>query len=277
MFIDSHCHYDLKEFDNERFSLLAGFKANRIGMIINSAILPESNESMRKKLDYIKYPELLEQENLTADELPEIYYAAGVHPTRVWRKSVIAEEDWEETILNAVQDPNVIAVGETGLDYHHVNMDEAMKAKQHEWFHRQVQIAEKAELPLIFHIRMAHRDGVSVLKTYALKEGGVVHCFDGGIEEAKEFLDMGLYLGIGGMVTLDECDALREAVKQIPLDRILLETDAPYVKPKWCGTQWNDSMNIPGIAQVIAKIKEVPAQTVEEVTTANCNRLFHIE
>lgn len=273
MYIDSHCHYDLKQFNDNRFQLLAQIKSAGIGKIIVPAILPESNDSMRQKLDYVEHPELLNDSGVMADELPEIYYAAGVHPTRVWRKTEVSEDIWEKRIRLAAKDSKVIAIGETGLDYHHV-MDEQMMEMQHTWFHKQLQIAEELELPVVLHIRMAEDDAISVLCKYALKQGGVAHCFAGDWNLAEKYLDMGLMIGIGGALTLLENEDMREAVKQIPLERILLETDAPYVKPVWCEDDWNTSLHIPRIAQIVAELKGVSLEIVEEVTTKNAEKLF---
>lgn len=266
MFIDSHCHYDQKQFDTNRFELLADIKLCGVGKIITPAIELESNITMYEKLDIT---------GLSKENLPEIYYTAGIHPTRTWRNGSVSEKEWENVLRNAVQNDYVIAIGETGLDYHH-QMDESMFAKQYFWFHKQLEIAQEFKLPLVLHIRQADTDAIEVLKQYPLKEGGVVHCFNGDIDTAEKYIELGLYLGIGGAVTWKEYFELRNTVKNIPLDRIILETDAPYVKPEWCIEKWNTSLNIPRIAIDIAELKNISAEEVESVTTANAEKLFGI-
>lgn len=275
MFIDSHCHYDRKQFNKNRFQLLSEIMLNGITKIITPAIEIGSNLTMQEKLNVMLYPELLENTGICAENLPEIYYTAGVHPTRVWKKNMIPENEWENVIISALNNPHTVAIGETGLDYHY-ETDTAMLEKQYFWFHKQLEIAGRYKLPLVLHIRQADIDSIEVLKQYPLKESGVVHCFNGDINIAEKYIELGLYLGIGGDVTWKEHSGLRNAVKNIPLERIILETDAPYVKPEWCTEKWNTSLNIPGIAADIAGLKNISAEEVEAVTTANAEKLFGI-
>lgn len=266
MFIDSHCHYDRKQFNKNRFEILADIKLCGVGKIITPAIELESNVTMYEKLDIT---------SLSREKLPEIYYTAGIHPTRTCRNGSIAEREWENVLRKAVKNDGVVAIGETGLDYHN-QMDENMFEKQHFWFHKQLEIAKEFKLPLVLHIRQADIDAIEVLKQYPLKESGVVHCFNGDTAIAEKYIEMGLFFGIGGSVTLDESDNLRDAVKHIPLERIILETDAPYVHPKWCNDRLNTSLNIPKIADYIAELKNISAKEVERVTTENAENLFGI-
>ncbi len=274
MYIDTHCHYDLEQFNPNRFELLAALKAEMgIEQIIVPAILAESNENMRRKLDVKSYPELLEGTGLTAEQLPEIRYAAGVHPTRVWGKHAASEEQWESWIRKAACRLDTVAIGETGLDYHHP-MDEDMHERQYRWFQKQLALAEEYELPLILHIRMADDDAIEILRQHSLRQGGVVHCYCSGWETAKKYLDMGLMFGIGGAISLPGMDALRDAVKQLPLTSLLLETDAPYVRPVWETEEYNTSKNIPKIAEIIAEIKGISVDEVREQANGNAGRLF---
>lgn len=233
MYIDTHCHYDMEHFNEGRLDLLYLLKQEfGIGQMIMPAVLAESNETMRRKVDFSRYPELLEGTGYTPEQLPKIWYAAGVHPTRIWGKHAASEAQWEGWIRKAAQEPDTIAIGEAGLDYHHP-MDEDMTERQHRWFVKQLQIAEEMDLPLIFHIRMASEDALRVMERFALRRGGVVHCYCEGWDMAQKFLDRGLMLGIGGALTLPKMSELREAVKKAPLSSLLIETDAPYVNPIW--------------------------------------------
>ena len=276
MYIDTHAHYDMEHFNQNRFELLAELHDKYgIEQIITPAVLAESNENMRNKLDVRLHPELLEGTGITPEQLPKIWYAAGVHPTRIWGKHTSSESQWEKWIRWAVGQDNTVAIGETGLDYHH-EMTEDMYESQFYWFKKQLEISEEYELPLILHIRLAYDDALKILREHELKKGGVVHCYNSDWETAKQFMDLGLVFGIGGSVTLTEMEHLREAVKNMPLTSILLETDAPYVKPVWETEKYNTSKNIPRIAEVVAEIKGVTVDEVREQTNENARRVFGI-
>lgn len=279
MYTDSHAHYDLKHFNNNRWSLLAECRRRGIGAILVPAIRPESNDTMMQTLDVETYPELLPQldaEGVGPEELPEIYYAAGVHPTRVWNGTEEDDGWWEQKIRSAAGKKKVAAIGETGLDYH-VELTPEMRERQMEWFHRQLRIGEELELPLVLHIRMADDDAISILKRYPLRQSGVVHCFNGGWETAREYLNLGLYLGVGGSITLEPYRAsVGEALKKAPLDRLLMETDAPYVRPSWCTDPVNTSLVIPALARELAEIRGIQPEEVEQATTENFWAVYRI-
>lgn len=279
MFIDSHTHYDLSQFNQNRWKILAECKRHGIEKIVNPAILYESNDNMRMKLDYEKFPHLVEEilgEHISVNDLPSIYYAIGVHPSKVWKGNSQLDRSWEKHIRKYASDEKVVAIGETGLDYHR-ELDEYVLERQQFWFRNQLEIAEEFQLPLILHIRMSDEDAIQILKEYDLKESGVVHCFNQGWEIAREYLDMGLYLGIGGMMTLEECNELRDALTHIPLERIVMETDSPFVKPEWYKEEEiNTSLSIPRLAEELAEIKGISEKEVEVVTSKNSEKLFKI-
>lgn len=278
MFIDSHTHYDLNKFNQRRWELLEECKKRGIEKIVNPAILYESNDNMRMKLDFEKFPELMEEllrANVAVKDIPRIYFAAGVHPGRVWKGNAQLDGSWERHIRKCASEEKTVAIGETGLDYHH-EVDVSAMERQKFWFRKQLEIAEEFKLPLILHIRMADEDAIEILKEYDLKQSGVVHCFNRGWEIAEKYLNMGLYLGIGGMMTLKECRELRDALVKIPLERIVMETDAPYVKPEWCEDTINTSLNIPRMVKELAELKGSSDWEVEAVTTKNAENLFGI-
>ncbi len=258
--IDSHAHYDYIKFDGDRDLILNACKEAGIDFIINPAITMESNDDMRKKLK----------------EYPWIYYAIGLHPKRLGEWDNEKNHMWRQTLMRCVEDPKVIAIGEAGLDYSY-ELTEIQKIQQKYWFRCLLDLAEIKDLPLILHIRDAHEDAISILREYPLKQSGVVHCFAGDLETACIYVEeLGLYLGIGGKVTYPTEEALREAVEHIPLERILLETDAPFVKPKDCKGKRNTSLNLPEVVKAIAQLKGISEEKVVEVTTKNVQNLFGI-
>lgn len=262
MYVDSHAHYDLKYFNENRSELLKECKNAGIGKILMPAIRIESCDQMREKM-----------KTDTPDLWPEIFYAVGVHPTRIFQSEKDTDPLWEKKIRETAKSQDVVAIGEAGLDYHY-EMTTEMYEKQHFWFHKQLEIAEDLALPLIFHIRMADQDAIKILRGYPLDQSGLVHCYNYGKETAKQFLDMDLYFWIGGSMTYPEAHELREAVKYIPLDRILLETDAPYVKPVWWEEKLNTSLVIPRLAEEVAALKGIDVHEVCQVTSENFQRLF---
>lgn len=264
MYIDSHCHYDLANFNADREALLKTMKLAGIGAVVVPAILAESNINMRTKLDAF----------CSSDAYPKIYYAAGIHPTRVWKNGEMCDATRMKFILDAVNKEGTVAVGETGLDYHLPYITDALIEKERFWFEFQLCLAEERSLPLILHIRDAAKDALAILSSHNLANGGVAHCFDGDMAEAERYLSLGLHLGIGGAIF--SSDALCEVVAKAPLDRLLLETDAPFMKPTWDMHKVNTSLNLPKIAERIAELRQTDLETVEHQTTENAKKLFHI-
>ena len=170
--------------------------------------------------------------------------------------------------------PKIVAVGEIGLDYY---WDEPDREIQKKWFRRQLELAKEENLPIIIHSRDAAKDTLDIMKEMECnKMSGVVHCFSYSKEIAREILDMGFYLGIGGVVTFQNAKAIKEVVEYAPLDRILLETDSPYLAPAPHRGKRNSSLYIPLIAQEIARIKEIEYDEVIQATNKNAKRLFRI-
>lgn len=254
MIFETHAHYDDEAFDQDREALLASMQENGIEYVINVGASLESTKNTINLME--KYP--------------FVYGALGVHPSDT---AQLNEENflW---LKNQYSLKKAIAVGEIGLDYY---WDEPDKDIQKKWFHRQLQLAKEVKLPVVIHSRDAAKDTLDIMKEENAEEtGGEIHCFSYGKEMAREFLNMGFYFGIGGVVTFQNAKKLKEAVEYIPLDHILLETDSPYLAPVPFRGKRNSSLNLPYVAEEIARIKGISKEEVIEITNRNAKRLFNI-
>ena len=167
----------------------------------------------------------------------------------------------------------IVAVGETGLDYHYPEPEAAL---QKEWFSRQLVLAKEVKLPVIIHSREAAKDTLDYMQVHRAGEiGGVVHCFSYAKEMAREYLNMDFYFGIGGVITFKNAKKLKEAVQYIPMDRISLETDSPYLSPEPHRGERNTSLNLPYVVEAIAELKGISCDEVVEITERNARRLFN--
>ena len=202
-----------------------------------------------------------------SEQYPFIYAAVGVHPSdteelneekMAWLKEVSKKE-------------KVVAIGEIGLDYYWSEPDREIQKK---WFIRQMELAQEVNLPVIIHSRDAAQDTIEILKQFPAN--GVIHCYSYTKESAKEFLKMGYYFGIGGVLTFKNAKKLKEAVMEIPMDRILLETDSPYLAPEPNRGKRNSSLNIPYVVKELAQLKGITEEEVINITTENTKRLFHL-
>ena len=196
----------------------------------------------------------------------DICGAAGVHPEEARE----LPEDWLSQVRRYLQEPKMVAVGEIGLDYHW--LDACPKERQQEVFAAQLELAQKLALPVVVHDREAHGDTVEFLRKY--RPRGVVHCFSGSWETAREILGLGMYIGLGGVVTFKNARHAVEVAQNIPLDRLLLETDAPYMAPVPHRGKRNDSSLIPLVAEKIGELRGLEAQAVLDITAENAARLF---
>ena len=202
------------------------------------------------------------------ERYPYIYGAVGVHPDDVGA----LDEEKIRRMHQICQMEKTVAVGEIGLDYY---WDKENHEKQIYWFERQLEVAREEKLPFIIHSRDAAKDTLDTMKRlHAGDIGGVVHCFSYGKEMAREYLDMGLSLGIGGVLTFKNARKLVEVVEYAPLESLLLETDSPYLAPIPNRGKRNSSLNIPYVVEKIAEIKGVSREEVEEVTWKNSFRVF---
>ena len=252
MIFESHAHYDDKAFDGDREELLRRLRVDGISYAIN---VSSDLSSVEKTLDL-------------AEKYPYVYAAVGIHP------SDTGELDEEKFVWlrRQCRREKVLAVGEIGLDYYWDNVE---RETQKKWFARQLALANEMRLPVIIHSREAVKDTLDVMRAEeAVERRGVIHCFSYTKETAREFLDMGYLIGVGGVVTFPNAKKLRECVEYVPLDRILLETDCPYLAPVPYRGKRNCSAYLPYVVAEIARIKGVSEEKVEEVTERNAKRLF---
>ena len=252
MIFESHAHYDDAAFDEDREQLLTSLRDHGIDQVIN---VGASLESCRITLRLM-------------EKYPFIYGAMGVHPSETGE---LNEENFEWLREQCATD-KVVAVGEIGLDYH---WKEPEIHVQKLWFERQLELAREVGLPVIIHSREAARDTLDMMQAlHAEESGGVIHCFSYTKEIAREYLQMGYYFGIGGVITFQNAKKLKEAVQYIPMDRMLLETDSPYLAPEPHRGKRNSSLNLPYVVQEIAVLKNISYEEVVETTNENAKRLF---
>ncbi len=248
---DTHAHYDDSRFDEDRTELLSSLLSGTVSGIINCGC------DLKSSLETVT---LTEKHSL-------LYGAVGVHPHEAEGTTDIDLEKIKELYSHE----KVVAVGEIGLDYFY---DFSPREKQIELFRKQIITANELSLPVIIHDRDAHEDTMNILKE--LKPEGVVHCFSGSAEMAKEILKLGLYIGIGGAVTFKNARKPVEVVEMLPLDRLLLETDAPYMTPVPFRGKRCDSSHIAYTAEKIAEIKGIDAQELIDRCNENAKALFGI-
>lgn len=252
MIFDTHAHYDNQAFDEDRETLLTSLTNAGIGRVVN---IGASLESTKRTL------ELMEQ-------YPFIYGAVGVHPSE---SGELKEEDmaWLESLLRREK---VVAVGEIGLDYY---WKEPEISIQKHWFIRQLDLARRHSLPMVIHSRDAAKDTLDIMKAEKAGEiGGVIHCFSYSREMAREYLNMGFYLGIGGVSTFQNARHLKEVIAYAPLEKLVLETDCPYLAPVPHRGKRNSSLYLPLVVQAIAEIKGITREQVEDQTWENGVVLF---
>lgn len=255
MIFESHAHYDDEAFDGDREELLSSMKEAGVGFIINVGASIRSTE----------------QTIALTEKYPFVYGAAGVHPS----ETAELDEEKYEWLKAQCALPKIVAVGEIGLDYY---WEEPEHDVQKKWFERQLLLAKEVGLPVIIHSREAAKDTLDMMKAlHAQDLGGVIHCFSYTKEMAREYLNMGYYFGIGGVVTFQNAKKLREAVEYIPMEHILLETDSPYLAPVPNRGKRNSSKNLPFVAREIAGIKGISYEEVVAITEQNAKRLFFKE
>lgn len=254
MYFDSHAHYDDTKFKKDRDKLLQKLNKNGIDYIVNVAADIKSSE---------KSIELAEKYDF-------VYASVGVHPHDV---KDLDEEDVCK-LYGMSQRDKVVAIGEIGLDFYY---DHSPKDIQKDWFIEQIELAKEVELPIIVHSRDASKETYDIIKGTEAKEvGGVIHCYAGSVEMAKDYVNDGFYIGVGGVVTFNNAKKLIDVVQAIPLEHILIETDCPYLAPVPNRGQRNDSSNLQFIAQKIAEIKKITIEEVAQTTLNNAKKMYRI-
>jgi len=253
--IDSHAHIQLKNFGNDREAMLARAQKAGVGYIITIGFDLETSMgaiSLAEQYDFV-------------------YATVGMHPhdARFLHDKTIAK------FRELAQHPKVVALGEMGLDYYRNLSPRSIQQKA---FEAQLQLAQELNLPIIVHDRDAHKDIMKILRWYAgkIEKRGVLHCFSGDIDMAKEAIDLGFYISIAGPVTYPKSSSLQMVAREVPMDRLLLETDCPWLAPQFRRGKRNEPAYIKAIAEKIAELKGVSVTTIADATTTNVKTLFRI-
>ena len=253
MIFETHAHYDSGAFDEDREEVLAVLKEAGVGVVVNAGA---SLKTIRGGL-------------ALAETHEDLYFTVGVHPSDV---AELNEENFA-WVKQAATHPKAVAVGEIGLDYY---WPEPGHDLQKEWFVRQLSLAKEADKPVVIHSRDAAQDTLDIMKAEARELGGIIHCFSYGTELAREYLNMGYYLGIGGVLTFKNGRKLKEVAAYAPLDRIVLETDCPYLAPVPYRGKRNSSLYLPYVIEALAEIKGVTPEEVERVTFQNAVNVYRL-
>lgn len=252
MIFETHAHYDDEAFTEDRESLLQSMEENGIGLIVNVTAEYDSIDETYELSQIYDF----------------VYGTVGVHPSEV---EELDDKKLAKMYEKAKRD-KIVAIGEIGLDYYWPEPDHEIQKK---WFLAQLKMAKELDLPVIIHSRDAAADTLDILKSDAATGlRGVIHCYSYSKEMAVEFEKLGYYFGIGGVITFQNAKKLVEVVEYLPLEKIVLETDSPYLSPVPNRGKRNSSLNIPYIAEKIAEIKKIPYDTVVEVTEKNARRLY---
>lgn len=250
-FFDSHAHYDDGRFDGDRDALLRSLPEQGIAYVLNAGT---NLQSSRECIDL-------------AERYPFAYASVGVHP----HEAGAAPEDFVREISELAGHPKVQAIGEIGLDYHY---DFAPRDRQREVFRLQLELARKLDLPVIIHDRKAHADTMALLRELCPR--GVVHCFSGSAQMAREVVDLGMYVGFTGVVTFPGARKTLEAARAVPLDRLLLETDCPYLSPVPHRGERCDSSMLPHTAKALADARGEDVRAIVEASRDNAKKVYKI-
>lgn len=254
MIFDTHAHYDDPVYDKDREELFRTMRSEGVGIITD---IGADIESTKRAVEL-------------SESYDFIYAAAGVHPSEVYS----LEETDMDFLREAAKNSKVVAIGEIGLDYHY---EDTVREVQKKWFVRQLEIAKETNLPVVIHSRDAAQDTLDIMKAEHAEEiGGVIHCFSYGWDMAKIYLDMGFYLGIGGVVTFKNAKKLKEVVQKAPLERLVLETDAPYLAPEPYRGKRNASHYLKYVINEIAVLRNLIPEEVILITEDNGKQMYRI-
>ncbi|GAQ24806.1 TatD family hydrolase [Tepidanaerobacter syntrophicus] len=249
MFVDVHAHLDDEAFDTDRQEMIK--KIEKAGIIVVNAGSDMASSRFSVKL---------------AEEFDFIYACVGIHPHEAKK----VEKDYLTELEELAKSPKVIAIGEIGLDYYYGSSE---KDAQQKVFREQIELAKSLNLPVVVHDRDAHKDTADILKNIK-PERGLMHCYSGSLEMAQEFIEMNFYFSFGGVITFKNAKRPKEVAAKLPSDRILLETDCPYMSPEPYRGKRNDPTRIPIIAAQMAALRGVMLEEIERITYSNFNRLF---
>ncbi len=252
---DTHAHYDDEAFDADREELLRELPRQGIAKLVN---IGASMASCQKTIELMNHYD-------------DVYGALGIHPSET---KELTEESFE-WLREQCRQEKCLAVGEIGLDYH---WEEPERPLQQKWFARQLDLARELSLPVVIHSRDAAKDTVDIMTAERASEiGGVIHCFAYTKETAKIFLNMGFFMGIGGVLTFKNAKKLKEAAEYIPLERIVLETDCPYLAPEPNRGKRNSSLNLPYVVKALADIKGITEEEVRQAVWKNSHELYRMK
>jgi len=253
-FIDSHAHLDDERFDADREELINSLYENRVETVLN----PGADLNTSKSAVAL------------ADKYPFIYAAVGCHP----HDSKYMNDDTMNIFRELAKDKKVIGIGEIGLDYYYDNSD---RETQKKWFREQIRLAKELDLPYIVHDRDDHEDVFRIMKEeHYSGTRGILHCYSSSVEMAKEFVRLGFYISLGGPVTFKKARTPKLVAKEVPIDRLLIETDCPYLTPEPFRGKRNEPKYVRYVAEEIARIREVDVNEIAEVTKLNFKRLFNL-
>lgn len=255
MIFDTHAHYDDEKFDEDRDELLKSLADAGVGTVVDAASTIDSCHQIIELID--KYPFL--------------YGTLGIHPSEC--KDMTEDDlDW---IRQQFKNPKIVAIGEIGLDYYWPEPDHDIQKK---WFEKQLELAKETDMPVVIHSRDAAEDTLNMIKMAQLPPKTVdIHCFSYSKEIAREYLNMGYYLGVGGVVTFKNAKKLKEVVEYAPIENILLETDCPYLAPEPNRGKRNSSLNLEYIVDKIAELKNMDREDVISITEKNAQDFYRIK
>ena len=255
MIFDTHAHYNDRQYDQDREQVLAGLDAAGVKKAVNICA------------DWKSVGETVE----LIHRYPFLYGAVGIHPDSVGE---LSPERLDMLRQISRQEEKIVAIGEIGLDYHWMVWPREV---QKDWFIRQLELAKTERLPVVIHSRDAAQDTFDIMKeVHAGATPGVIHCYSGSLEMAREYVKMGYFLGIGGVVTFKNSKVLKRVVEEIPLDHLVLETDCPYLSPAPYRGKRNSSDKLPYVVEAIAALKGASTEEVEAVTWENAHRLYQM-
>ncbi|MEA4973930.1 D-aminoacyl-tRNA deacylase [bioreactor metagenome] len=250
MYFESHAHYDDERFDDDRDELIASLQSEGVDTVVNaSSDISSSKASIA-----------------LSEKYPFFYASVGVHPHEVGK----INEDDINILCELSKHPKVVAIGEIGLDYYY---DLSPRDKQRYWFCRQLELAAELNMPVIIHSRDAAQECFDIIKESSVRRG-VIHCYSGSAQMAEDYVNMGFYIGIGGSITFKNNKKGIEVVDQIPIEKILIETDSPYLAPVPFRGRRNDSRLLKYVVEKISEVKKIPESDICKITKINAQNLY---